>query len=123
MTIYEDGILIAFDNTIGYYKQDVNETEMIEIALVGHTTNVTSIKIIEDIIYTSSSKEVISWEINYTERKGYILSKETTTEEIILVQEMGIKCYRQFPFFDLRHKDSDDKNDDKSEDDEQKDKI
>jgi len=67
---------------------NVRTEDIITIPLIGHTGNVTSLKVVQDIIYsTSDSMEIIAW--NIENNKAYILDQQTSTTELILISTTG----------------------------------
>lgn len=68
-------IYVAFNNTVRIY--DTSTEDVVSFQLNGHKGNITSIKIVDKIIYTTSDgSEVIAWQI--VKGKGYIIEQSTT---------------------------------------------
>lgn len=72
MISYKDFVITAANQTIMFYN--VETEDIIKTPLIGHKGNITSLKIIIDILYsTSDSNEIFAW--NIEDDKGFLVDK------------------------------------------------
>jgi WD40 repeat protein len=72
LEVNEKLVFIAFNTTIRVY--DITTDEYTILNLIGHKGNITSIKIVNKIVYTTSdTNEIIAWQI--IKGEGFIVDQ------------------------------------------------